>query len=147
MAPIRPHLFTGPTVGPDDLPRLRARGIGAILSLQRAGVDLAEEAVARMRAACAPTVAFRNVAIPDYDPEAVLARLPEALAALADLLRDGRVVYLHCTEGINRAPSIALAHLVVHEGLAVPQALADLRKAAPLARPYPAVVDWLAARA
>lgn len=147
MAPIRPYLFTGPTVAAADLPRLRARGVGAILSLQRPGIDLTVDAVMRMRVACEPAIAFRNVAITDYDPQAVLARLPEALAALAGFVDEGRIVYLHCTEGINRAPSVALAHLVVHEGLTVDRALADVRRAAPFARPYPAVITWLAARA
>ena len=59
------------------------------------------------------------------------------------LLRNGRTVYLHCTEGINRAPSVALAYLVRHEGLEVDEALAELRGCDPGARPYAALVDWL----
>jgi protein-tyrosine phosphatase len=132
-------------VAPDDLPRLRAGGVSAILSLQRPDVDLARSAIERMRAACEPGVAFRNVPVTDYDPADLVARLPAVLTVLRALVDDGRVVYVHCTEGVNRAPSVGLAHLVLAEEVPLADALAALARAAPMARPYPAVVRWLAA--
>src|SRR5574341_1861622 len=133
---LRPYLYFGPSVYPPDLPRLRQAGITAVLSLQQAGVDLPQAAVDRMRAACAPTIAFENVGIHDYDPEAVIAALPGVLHRLAHLLAHGSVVYVHCSEGINRAPSVVLAYLVRHEGLAVTDALNDLRCSDAGARQY-----------
>ncbi|RMG02679.1 MAG: hypothetical protein D6741_03340, partial [Planctomycetota bacterium] len=38
-------------------------------------------------------------------------KLPEAASALADLLRRGKTVYLHCTAGINRSATVAIAYL------------------------------------
>jgi protein-tyrosine phosphatase len=144
---LRPQLYLGPSVHPPDLPRLRRAGITAVLSLQQPGVDLPHAAMERMRAACAPHLVFHNVAIHDYDPDAVIVALPAALARLQGLLGDGRVVYVHCTEGINRAPSVALAYLVLHEALDVDAALSDLRRCDPGVRPYVEVIDWLRAHA
>jgi len=97
----------------------------------------------RMRTACEPLILFHNVGIHDYDPDAVIDALPAALAVLQGFIGDGRIVYLHCSEGINRAPSVALAYLVRGEGMDVDTALAELRTCDSGARPYAAVVDWL----
>ncbi len=145
MRRIRANLLIGPSVHPTDLPRLRRAGVNAILSLQEGGRDLPTAAIDRMQAACEPVVAFRNVGIPDYDPEGMIRLLPVALETLRGLHADGRVVYLHCTEGINRAPSIALAYLVAAERLEVEVALAEIRAADPIAVPYEQFIDWLRA--
>ena len=144
MRRLRPHLYFGSSVHPIDLPRLRGAGITAVLSLQQANVDLPQRALDRMRDACTPhQIAFCNVGIHDYDPQAVIAALPETLTMLANLISEGRVVYLHCTEGINRAPSVALAHLVRYERLPVDSALDELQRCDAGVRPYVAVIDWL----
>jgi Dual specificity phosphatase, catalytic domain len=147
MRRLRPHLHFGASVHPVDLPRLQRAGITAILSLQQAGVDLPHAALERMRSRCEPQVIFRNVGIHDYDPEAVIAALPLALPVLHALIGTGQIVYLHCSEGINRAPSVALAYLVHHESMQVDAALAELRGCDPGARPYAAVIEWLRAAA
>ena len=143
MRRLRAQLHFGPSVHAADVPRLRRAGITAVLSLQQSGIDLPRAAMERMRAACEPRIVFRNVGIHDYDPDAVITALPAALDVLHALIGAGRVVYLHCSEGINRAPSVALAYLVRHESLAVDQALAELRSCDPGARPYAAVIEWL----
>ena len=97
----------------------------------------------RMRTACEPLILFHNVGIHDYDPDAVIDALPAVLAVLQGLIGDRRIVYLHCSEGINRAPSVALAHLVHAERVGVDAALAELRRCDSGARPYAAVIDWL----
>jgi len=145
MRRLRPHLYFGPSVHPPDLPRLHRSGITAILSLQQPRIDLSVAAIERMRAACEPRIVFRNVGIHDYDPEAVIAALPETLINLHGLIGAGRVVYVHCSEGINRAPSVALAYVVQHEGSGVDAALAELRRCDPGAKPYAAVIEWLRA--
>lgn len=143
MRRLRPQLYVGPSVHPSDVPRMQRAGITAVLSLQQPGIDLPQAAVERMRAACEPRIVFRNVGIRDYDPSAVIAALPSALGSLHALISGGRIVYLHCSEGINRAPSVALAYLVRHERMGIDDALAALERCDRGARPYPAVVDWL----
>ncbi|HVN87294.1 MAG TPA: dual specificity protein phosphatase family protein [Candidatus Binatia bacterium] len=144
MRQLRPQLAFGPSVHPIDLPRLRRVGITAVLSLQQPDIDLPRRAVERMRAACGEhQIAFHNVGVHDYDPDALIAALPAVLAVLDRLIRGGRTVYVHCTEGINRAPSLALAHLVRHELLDVDTALAELLRCDAGVRPYPTVIAWL----
>lgn len=143
MRQLRPQLHFGPSVHPADVGRLRRAGITAVLSLQQADVDLPRAAMDRMRTTCEPQIVFHNVGIHDYDPDAVIERLPVALPVLHALIGDRRVVYLHCSEGINRAPSVALAYLVRHEGLDVDAALAEVRACDAGARPYDAVIKWL----
>ena len=146
MRQLRPHLYIGPSVQPADIPRLHVAGITAILSLQQLGIDVPHAAAERMRCACEPRISFHNVGIHDYDPAAIITAMPETLATLDALIGDGRIVYLHCSEGINRAPSVALAYLVRHERMDVDAALADVRRCDPGAKPYLAVIDWLRAR-
>jgi protein-tyrosine phosphatase len=140
---LRSNLYFGPSVHPTDLPRLHRVGISAILSLQESGRDLTAAAMERMRAACAPRIAFHNVGIPDYDPRALITHLADALDLLTAAQANGGVVYVHCSEGINRAPSVALAHLVRVERLAVDDALREIRHADPGVRPYPELLAFL----
>ncbi len=145
MRSILPELLVGPGIAPADVPRLRRAGVTAVLSLQEPGADILDGAMARIRAACAapPEILWRNVAIRDYDPDDLVRRLPEALAALRELVGSGRVVYLHCCEGVNRAPSVALAHLVFDRGLDVETALEALLAAHAQARPYEQFLAWI----
>jgi len=145
---ILPDLLVGPAIAPADVARLRRAGVTGVLSLQEPGADILATAMARIRAACAapPAIAWRNVAIRDYDPDDLIARLPDALAALAELRAGGGVVYLHCCEGVNRAPSIALAHLVLERAMPLDDALAALAAAHAQARPYREFVRWMRAR-
>lgn len=146
MRRLRSYLYVGPGVIAPDVPLLQRSGITAVLSLQEAGVDLLAAAMDDMRRRCEPQIVFRNVAIRDYDPRALILALPIALAALHALVEDGRVVYLHCSEGINRSPSVALAYLVRHEHMPFDDALSELRRSHPLARPYDSVLSWLRAQ-
>ena len=141
-------MWIGPGLDSEDLPRLRRAGVRAILSLEQPGDDITPAGLERIRAACAlrPAIAHRNVAIRDYDPEDLVRRLPEALAALGELHATRRVVYLHCSEGVNRAPSVALGYVVLTLGEPLDEALARLRTVHPFARPYDAFVDWLRAQ-
>jgi len=52
-----------------------------------------------------------RVPVKDFDTSDLQQRLPECVAALHRLLVEGETVYLHCTAGINRAPTVAIAYL------------------------------------
>lgn len=145
MRRISHDLLVGPAITAEDLPRLRRAGVTGILSLQQPGVDILEDAVARIRVACAtpPGVAWRNVAIRDYDPHDLIRQVPAAVASLRALLAEKRVVYVHCCEGVNRAPSIALAYLVLERGIGIEAALEQLLAAHGGARPYAEFLTWV----
>lgn len=143
MRRIRSNLFVGPAVHVQDLTALKRAGITAVLSLQEPVRDLPAAAIERMREACGTAIAYRNVPVRDYDPHDLIRRLPDVLEALVELMQAGHVVYLHCCEGLNRAPSSALGYLVRVEHLEVDEALAQVRRVDPIGRPYLEFIEWL----
>jgi dual specificity protein phosphatase-like protein len=145
---VADSLYVGPGIWVQDLARLRRAGITAILSLQQPGSDILPAAQQAIREACQapPEVAYRNVAIRDYDPRDLIDKLPAALDALCGLAADGHRTYVHCCEGVNRAPSVALGFLVLVSAHSVSQGLSRLHAAHPDARPYPEFVAWLRER-
>lgn len=139
IAQIRPTLFVGNAPqGAEDAAYLAALGVSAVLCLQTDD-DLAQWGFRWSQVEAwhmQQGIVARRLPIPDFSPEAIVAHLDEALAALGALLKDGHTVYLHCSAGINRSPTIAVAHLVRTEGIPVAAALEVVMTARPVARPY-----------
>lgn len=54
----------------------------------------------------------RRVPVRDGDTQDLRARLPACARALDALLAQGHKVYLHCTAGVGRSPTVAIAWLV-----------------------------------
>jgi protein-tyrosine phosphatase len=65
--------------------------------------------------------------IHDGSSDDMAARLGDALAALRQLLRESRRVYLHCNAGMNRAPTLAIAYLRAECGMSLDEALAYVK--------------------
>lgn len=63
----------------------------------------------------------------DGDPEDLAAKLPAAVNSLAELIRHGHRVYLHCTAGVGRAPSVAVAYLHWVRGWPLERALEHMK--------------------
>src|SRR5262245_49872349 len=72
-------------------------------------------------------VAFARVPIGDGDSVDLARRLPDAVALLAELIRNHGPTYLHCNAGINRAPTVAIAYLHVHHALALEDAVREVK--------------------
>ena len=47
----------------------------------------------------------------DFDPDDLRRNLPRCIEMLDELLRQGHTVYMHCSMGINRSPSVVIAYL------------------------------------
>ncbi|RWV82399.1 hypothetical protein GW17_00056106 [Ensete ventricosum] len=49
----------------------------------------------------------------DFDPDSLRRQLPKAVSSLEWAISEGkgRVVYVHCTAGLGRAPAVAIAYL------------------------------------
>ena len=56
-------------------------------------------------------VKLRRVPVRDFDESHLQQMLPECVAVLRRLLDEGHTVYLHCTAGVNRSPTVAIAYL------------------------------------
>ena len=120
VATILPDLLIGEYPTPDDAGWLRTGlGVTAVLSLQD-DADLAGKRLELRelaRAYQAHGVAFHRVAVPDCDVRTLAARLDAIVTLLGELLRGGHRVYLHCSGGTNRAPTVAIAYLHAQQGL------------------------------
>lgn len=143
-------LFVGPVPSSvEDAQHLRSLGIDRLLSLQT-DADLASRGLrwpVVWQVLMAQGIRAERHPIVDFDTRDFARQLSGAVTALEELLvvddpaRPPRV-YVHCTAGINRSPSVALAVLARRMGLDA--ALALLGSAHPGAVPYGELVaKWL----
>ena len=113
----------------NELEELRSLGVTAIFSLQTEE-DAGKRGIGWEEAAALDAgLAFRNLPVKDFDTADLQQKLPRCVIALDSMLKAGHTVYLHCTSGTGRSPSVAVAYL--HRCLAWPleRALAHVREA------------------
>jgi protein-tyrosine phosphatase len=135
-------LYVGEYPTPDDCEWLRGLGVSVVLCLQddadlgRKGLDLGELKRAYEKAA----LRFHRVPLADGDAEMLVAQLDATVTWLARCIEAGDEVYVHCNAGLNRAPTVAVAYLHVHHGLALLRAR-DLVKSRRPCVPYMRVLE------
>ena len=126
---IAQNLLVGSSVlEENEIEILRSLGITAILSLQTED-DVAKDRIDwEETVALAANLTFRNVPVNDFDRADLQRKLPECVFTLDEMLKAGHIVYLHCTVGASRSPTVAAAYL--HRCLAWPlqKALAHMRE-------------------
>jgi protein-tyrosine phosphatase len=137
-AEILPFLLIGEYPIPDDAAWLKADlGVGAVICLQDDG-DLASKQLrlSELRSGyAAHDIDFRYTPVTDGDTDGLAAALEHIVALLRELIHAGKRVYVHCSAGMNRAPTVAIAYLHVHEGMSLDQAF-DFVKRRRLCVPY-----------
>ena len=110
---IVPRLFVGtfPESAQDVETLHRLEGVTAVLNLQT-DQDVREFCAEPAEALyAAGGVKLCRIPVRDFDPSDLQQKLPECVAALSRLLEEGQTVYLHCTAGANRSPTVAIAYL------------------------------------
>jgi protein-tyrosine phosphatase len=123
------NLFLGPSpFEPAELEQLRSLGITAILTLQTEE-DGKQHIEWEKTAAAAAGLLFRNIPVNDFDIADLVRKLPESVLALETMLNSGHTVYLHCTAGVSRSPTVAAAYLHWRLGWQLEQALVCIRTA------------------
>lgn len=122
---IRDKLWVGCYVRPDEVRILQQMGITTILSMQ-SEQDLEEYHISipkLLKAYEAAEIDSRRIPTQDFDKSALLANLPDAVAELEKALQPRWTkVYVHCTAGINRGPTLAAAYLIKSRGLSAREA-------------------------
>jgi hypothetical protein len=84
-----------------------------------------------------------RVPITDFDKKDLLTHLDTAVAALNDAVLGGGKVYVHCSAGLNRSPTVIIAYLVKHRGLGLEEAVAWISEKHRCV-PYPDVLEaWI----
>jgi protein tyrosine phosphatase (PTP) superfamily phosphohydrolase (DUF442 family) len=140
---ISDKLWIGSFVRPDDVELLQRIKISTVLCLQSdEDLDYYNIPSAKLiKRYASADIDFLRFAIPDFDIHALADMLPEAVEELEDALAPpGARVYVHCTAGINRSPTLAAAYLVKDSGLSASQAC-EFVMARRECRPYLAVVQ------
>lgn len=134
FAAVAPRLLVGEYATPTDASWLRrTHGVGAVVCLQD-DIDLANRGLdpAQLRAAYARAgIEFHHLPIVDGDDDQLCAALGGAVALLRRLVDARTRVYLHCSAGMNRAPTVAIAFLHEVGGLPLDRAHELMRSARP----------------
>ncbi|PYX33847.1 MAG: hypothetical protein DMG80_04305 [Acidobacteria bacterium] len=109
---ILPNLFVGPApVHDDDFRDMKALNITAILSLQTDEDDSAAAVEKERDTAMAVGMSFTHLPVTDFDRLELARKLPQCVKILEGLVAQGDILYLHCTAGVNRSPTVAAAYL------------------------------------
>ena len=108
-----------------DVSRIKQAGITAILNLQTDldfsvnGIDwpLLEREYHRLE------IAAYRCPIIDFDDDELKSRLAATASTLNDMLQNQHCVYVHCTAGKQRSPSVVIGYLAWHREVALDRAV------------------------
>lgn len=121
---IRPDLYVGGQHKRRGLKLMAKRGISAGIDLRREYGD-AEHGLDLEKQLSLPT---------DDDDAPTLDELQRAAEFIGESLAEHRGVYIHCANGVGRAPTTAAAYLIT-TGLSAAEAWATLKAVRPFIRP------------
>jgi protein-tyrosine phosphatase len=114
---INSNLYIGSC--PKDLKGISALkeiGVTSVLNLQTIAderyLKIDWKALEKRYESCG--IQVRRVPVRDFDCEDLEEKLPACVRELHGLLSAGHVVYLHCTAGCGRSPTVAIAYLTWH---------------------------------
>jgi len=114
----------------DDIDGLKEGGVTAVLNLQTDDdfryLDI--DWPAHRARYFAQHIEVRRVPIRDFDDDELRDKLPEAVRELDGLLENGHVVYVHCSAGVNRSPTVVIAYLHWVQGRSLEETDRHVRK-------------------
>jgi protein-tyrosine phosphatase len=132
---ILPKLFIGTYVETAaDFERLkRETGVTAVLNLQTDDdmryFKLDWNSLLHYYKSCG--IELRRVPVRDFDAVDLQDKLPACVSTLNSLLESGHMVYLHCSAGAGRSPTVAIAYLFWRHGWGLDQAVAHVLQCRP----------------
>ena len=135
---VLPNLYVGGQPKLSGLSIMARRGISAVVDLRREYGD-AQHGLIYEKYLHLPT---------DDDSTPTLEELQGAAQFIGECITAGRGVYIHCANGVGRAPTTAAAYLI-STGLSADEAWSKIRQARPFIRPTKVqrvMIDQLAAR-
>ena len=127
---ITPRLYVGSCpIEIEDVDRLKNEiGVTGVLNLQSED-DLAYWRIdwAKLESHYRESeIEARRIPGQDFNPDALRLGLPRCVEALAELMDEGRTVYVHCNVGVNRSPTTVIAYLHWREGRELDEATAHV---------------------
>ena len=127
---ILPKLFIGSyPESADDIERLKCEaGVTAVLNLQTDDdmryFKLDWDSLLHHYKSCG--IELRRVPVRDFDAVDLRRKLPACVSMFNDLVESGHTVYLHCSAGAGRSPTVAIAYLFWRYGWGLDQAVAHV---------------------
>jgi len=122
---ILDRLWVGSYVLPEHVKRLQRMGITSVINMQSdEDIDRYEIETGKLdKAYRGAGIELRWLPIPDFDENALFGKIRDCVEAIESALAaPGSKVYLHCTAGINRSPTVAAAFLMKTRGFGADQA-------------------------
>jgi protein-tyrosine phosphatase len=122
---IPDRLWVGRFLHPQDVALVHQLGITSVVSLQ-SDEDLSQYNIPfkkLLKAYQQADVELVRVPILDFNKESLANNIENAVAAIEEaLVPRWAKVYLHCTAGINRGPTLAAAYLMKNQKLTAKEA-------------------------
>jgi len=94
----------------DDFRALKRAQVTTVVSLETEE-DETDGGKSERRLAEACGMKLVSLPVMDFNRLELIKKLPACVDELERLIADGDVVYLHCTAGVNRSPTVAVAYL------------------------------------
>ena len=135
MDEVLPRLFVGSyPESSGDIDRMQTdEGISAVLSLQTDEDHdyLQVDWPAMLAHYESADIAVRQVPVRDFDWDDLTRRLPDCVDSLAELMDAGHTVFVHCTAGVGRSPTVVAAYLHWSLGEELEEAVTQVKNARP----------------
>ena len=129
FAKVNSTLFVGTCPSNEvDIKQIRLMGVTGVINLQtdedfqKWQVDFAEVE----QASYDLDLVIQRLPIIDFDDEDLSRHLPSAVSLVHRMIGVGHTIYLHCTAGRDRSPTVATAYLAKHKSMTVDEAAAHL---------------------
>jgi protein-tyrosine phosphatase len=137
LGQIVPNVYVGSCLSStDEIDELTRTPITAVLNLQTDDDFNLENIDWPRLAEHYRQVHVEVVRIEVRGPGVLQVKLADCLDAICNLLGNGRVVLVHCTEGKNRSPTVVIAYLQRVLGWDLDDAVRHVKSKWPMSDPY-----------
>jgi len=132
------QLFIGPyPQSSSDIEALARAGVTAVVNLQSRR-DFTYRRInwpALQQVYAALNIEAVHIPVGDFDHSDLVSKLPYAAQVLDELYGNGKVIYVHCTAGMGRAPATVVYYLVKYHNFSVESAIQLVRESRHVAVP------------
>ena len=132
------NIFIGPyPQSEEDFKKISEKGINEIINLQTDDDMKARQINIELQKIQSKKygININRYPIEDYCHEVMVDRLKGGSDLLNELLKRGKIVYVHCTAGMYRASSTVILYLILYENYEIDEAIEFCAKYRPIIFP------------